>query len=70
MAEDSLWRWQHSETQIAKPPVEAVAFADIPGWAEDDHCAALACYLRSVDLANTKLPKPAEDMPWGVAGGS
>ena len=62
MSEDSLWRWQHSETQIAKPAVEAVAFADIAGWAEDDHCAALACYLRSVDLANTKLPKPAEDM--------
>ena len=28
---------------------------------EDNHCAALACYLRSVDLANAKLPKPAED---------
>lgn len=62
MAEDSLWRWQHSGTQIAKPPVEALAFADIPGWVEDNHCAALACYLRSVDLANTKLPRPAEDV--------
>jgi membrane-bound lytic murein transglycosylase A len=60
VAEDSLWRWQHFETQIAKPPVEGVAFADMTGWADDDHCAALACYLRSADLANTKLPKPAE----------
>ena len=62
MAEDSLWRWQHSESQIAKPAVAAMAFADIAGWVEDDHCAALACYLRSVDLANTKLPNPAEDI--------
>jgi len=62
VAEDSLWRWQHSETRIAKPAVDAVAFADMAGWADDDHCAALACYLRSVDLANTKLPKPAEDI--------
>ena len=59
MAEDSLWRWQHSETQIAKPAVEAIAFSDIAGWGEDDHRAALACYLRSVDF---KLPKPAEDI--------
>ena len=61
MAEEGLWRWQHSETRIAKPAVEAVAFADIPGWVDDDHFAALACYLRSVDLANTKLPKPIEN---------
>jgi len=62
VAEEGLWRWQHSETQIAKPSVEAVAFADVPGWVDDDHCAALACYLRSVDLANTKLPKPPENI--------
>ena len=63
MPEDNLWRWQHAQAQahIAKPPVEAETFAHMPGWLEDDHCAALACYLRSVDLANAKLPKPAED---------
>ena len=61
MSEERLWRWQHSDVAVAKPQVEAVAFADIPGWAEDDHCAALGCYLRSVDLANANLPKPAED---------
>jgi len=61
VAEDTLWRWQHAQAHIAKPPVEVETFAHIPGWVEDDHCAALACYLRSVDLANAKLPKPAED---------
>jgi membrane-bound lytic murein transglycosylase A len=61
VAEDNLWRWQHAQAHIAKPAVEVVAFADMPGWPEDDHSAALACYLRSVDLANAKLPKPAED---------
>ncbi len=61
MAEEGLWRWQRAEARVAKPPIEAVAFADIPGWVEDDHCAPLACYLRSVDLSTTKLPKPAED---------
>ena len=61
MAEDNLWRWQHAQAHIAKPPVEAETFAHMPGWLEDDHCAALACYLRSVDLANAKLPKPAGD---------
>jgi membrane-bound lytic murein transglycosylase A len=61
VAEDNLWRWQHTQAHIAKPPVEAEAFAHMPGWLEDDHCAALACYLRSVDLANAELPKPAED---------
>ncbi len=61
MSEEGLWRWQHAHAQVEEPAVEAVAFAHIPGWAEDDHGAALACYLRSVDLANAKLPKPAED---------
>ena len=61
MAGHDLWRWQHTQAHIAKPPVEAETFAHMPGWLEDDHCAALACYLRSVDLANAKLPKPTED---------
>jgi membrane-bound lytic murein transglycosylase A len=60
VAGNSLWRWQHAQARTAKSPVEAVAFADIQGWGEDDFCAALACYLRSVDLAKTQLPKPEE----------
>ena len=66
MGDDSLWRWQHAQAQTAKPPVEVVTFTHMPGWLEDDHCAALACYMRSVDLANAKLPKPAEDALAGL----
>jgi len=58
VAGNSLWRWQHAQGAIAKPPARCVAFDEIRGWAEDDHCAALACYLRSVDLADAPLPKP------------
>ncbi len=62
MADDELlWRWQHSAGRIAKPAAEPVEFADISGWADDDHCAALECYLRSMELADTRLPKPAEN---------
>ncbi len=61
MGEDDLWRWQHAQTKVEKPSLCAVAFADMPGWADDDHCAALACYLQSVGMAKVKLAKPKEN---------
>ncbi|MBT3069465.1 MltA domain-containing protein [Rhodomicrobium sp. Az07] len=37
-----------------------MAFAAIPGWRDDDHAEALACYLRSAALG-PNLPHPAGD---------
>jgi len=59
VAEGDLWRWQHSEAPIAKLSAEPVAFAGIAGWADDDLCAALECYLRSAGLAQSGFPQPA-----------
>ena len=61
MTGDCLWRWQHTpgvDSLSVKTAVEATSFQDIEGWREDDHCAALACYLRSAGLANAGLPTP------------
>ncbi len=60
MADALLWRWQHSGGLVASAPAESLGFADIAGWRDDDHCAALACYLASVGLAEGKLPEPEE----------
>jgi membrane-bound lytic murein transglycosylase A len=57
-AEGALWRWQHGKARTAALSVERIEFADIEGWLEDDHSVALACYMRSVDLAAQPLPKP------------
>ncbi len=56
--EEALWRWQHSGDRPAPPPAERIEYADIAGWSEDNHCDALACYLRSADLAVEPMPKP------------
>lgn len=54
----ALWHWQHPHAEAVKPPAEHVAFSDIAGWAGDDHCAALACYLRSITLTAGQAPRP------------
>lgn len=55
---EALWRWQHGATPAALLAVEHIGFGDIEGWRDDDHGAALYCYMRSVDLAARPLPKP------------
>jgi membrane-bound lytic murein transglycosylase A len=62
-AEGALWRWQHGEAPAAELSVECIQFADIEGWLEDDHSAALACYMRSSSLAGRPSPRPAEKLP-------
>ncbi len=57
--EGALWRWQHSEARNETLSTDPVEFSHIEGWSGDDHCAALACYLRSASLAGRALPKPA-----------
>ncbi len=37
---------------------ETICFEAIEGWRDDNHCDALACYLRSVEQADRPLPKP------------
>ncbi len=58
MALSELWRWQHSGREAPALPKEAIGFEAIEGWRDDDHCDALACYLRSVQQADRPLPKP------------
>ena len=53
-----MWRWQHADTRSAGTATEAMSFAGIEGWREDDHCAAFACYLRTAELMKAGLPKP------------
>ncbi|RIA47714.1 murein transglycosylase A [Dichotomicrobium thermohalophilum] len=44
-----LWHWQFPDTDGDKLPLQLdrVSFADIPGWAEDDHAKAFAAFRRS-----------------------
>ncbi len=56
--DDALWRWQHGGAPAAPFPAERIGFGDIEGWRDDDASAALACYMRSVNLAARPLPKP------------
>ncbi len=51
-----LWRWQHSRSGAAPANLEPIGFEAIEGWAADDHCAALECYLRSADLTGQPAP--------------
>lgn len=62
MSENQLWRWQHVEAETAEPAAEVLSFADLEGWRDDDHCAAFACYFRSVSLARAGLPKPDQNI--------
>ncbi len=62
-SQGALWRWQHPEGEGAKLPAQPVAFASMAGWDADDHCDALACYLRSARLAAWEAPAPSgEDL--------
>ncbi len=38
-------------------PLQVIPFADIAGWSEDDHCAALAAFRGSADLIAAAPPK-------------
>ena len=65
-AHANLRVWQHAPGPTPEWDIEAIDFSDIVGWLEDDHCAALACYLRSVEQADVTLPKPERDDLGGV----
>lgn len=54
--EGPLWRWQHARAATPSISVEQIAFAAIPGWKDDDHCAAFRCYSRSAGLAGQPAP--------------
>jgi membrane-bound lytic murein transglycosylase A len=56
--QEALWRWQHAPREKSSLSLEAVEFSEIPGWLDDDHCAALACYARSAVIADPPLPVP------------
>ncbi|WKW50198.1 murein transglycosylase A [Rhodomicrobium lacus] len=58
--EAALWRWQHGGASSAVLSLEPLDFAEIPGWRDDNHADALACYLRSAALA-PHLLRPAGD---------
>ena len=55
-----LWRWQHSRAEVTPPGLEPIDFDRISGWVEDDHSAALGCYLQSAGLTGQPLPNPDE----------
>lgn len=57
-SEQALWRWQHAGREAPALAKEAIFFEAIEGWRDDNHCDALACYLRSVQSADRSLPKP------------
>ncbi len=54
-----LWRWQHSRAGVTPPGLEPIDFGAIAGWTEDDHSAALECYLQSASLTGQPVPDPA-----------
>lgn len=60
-AQGALWRWQHADAEAGKACAEPVALAGVAGWSDDDHCAALVCYLRSANLAEGEVPRPPEN---------
>ncbi len=71
MGPEALWRWQHSGGAAQRLSLERADFGDIEGWAEDRHCAALACYLKSVHVAAQPLPIPrSASLPALLAGSS
>jgi membrane-bound lytic murein transglycosylase A len=55
-----LWRWQHSRSAVTQPDLEPIGFDGIAGWAEDDHAAALECYLQSASLTGMPVPGPGD----------
>jgi membrane-bound lytic murein transglycosylase A len=59
VTDKALWRWQHAGTEAQDLSLDPVEFRAIRGWTEDDHCAALECYLQSAPLNG--FPLPAKD---------
>jgi membrane-bound lytic murein transglycosylase A len=45
--------------QQPEAKLERVTFADLPGWASDDHLAAFKTFLKSCDAVGTAASKPA-----------
>jgi membrane-bound lytic murein transglycosylase A len=43
----NLWQWQFSEADAEKIDKSPVQYADIAGWAKDDHAAAFAAFRKS-----------------------
>ncbi len=58
----ALWRWQHASAKAHKLHVEPADVRAIPGWLDDDHCAAFDCYLHAA-AAGGKLLPPADAIP-------
>lgn len=56
--QEALWRWQHTPREKPSLLLDALEFSEIPGWLDDNHCAALSCYLRSAVMAEPPLPVP------------
>jgi membrane-bound lytic murein transglycosylase A len=48
MSTNPLWRWQFGEAEPLPMDTAPVSFADIAGWAGDDHAAALAALRLSL----------------------
>jgi membrane-bound lytic murein transglycosylase A len=55
-----LWRWQHARSAAPPANLEPIGFEAMQGWAADDHCAALECYLRSASLTGQPVPDAVE----------
>jgi membrane-bound lytic murein transglycosylase A len=54
----ALWQWQHlpgSARGDGAAVHEAVEFSSIAGWADDDHAAALAAFMKSAGLEGSEL---------------
>src|SRR5258706_3170822 len=56
--QEALWRWQHTPREKPSLLLDALEFSEIPGWLDDNHCAALSCYLRSAAMVEPRLPVP------------
>lgn len=48
MSTNPLWRWQFGEAEPQPMDMTPISFADIAGWTEDDHAAALAALRLSL----------------------
>jgi membrane-bound lytic murein transglycosylase A len=48
---NELWRWQRVRPEAAPVSLEPIDFGAIEAWREDDHGAALRCFMNSAALA-------------------
>ncbi len=46
-----LWRWQRVQRDASPISLEPVEYSAIEGWDQDDHQAALRCFLSSASIA-------------------